>query len=188
VGTQVAIRGTGFTQDNRVRFGSGGAVHVPSYNNGTLLYFTIPSYVGPCDWVGDTSPIRCLAAAMQVGPGAYPISVENENGKTTEQNFTVTAAQDGYSFSANPQTGYRPLNVTFSTWLSAFRIPTISYRIDYGDGTSDVAASCPAPADACISPGYNYHTYTNSGTYTSRLLRYDNGAMSEVARTIVTVY
>lgn len=90
VGTQVAIYGSGFTQDNRVRFGSGGAVHVPSYNNGTLLYFTVPTYVGPCDWVGDTSEIRCLAAASQVTPGMYQMSVDNSNGQSNVTNFTVT--------------------------------------------------------------------------------------------------
>jgi peptidoglycan hydrolase-like protein with peptidoglycan-binding domain len=90
VGTQVAIYGSGFTQDNRVHFGVGGAIHVPSYNNGTLLYFTIPTAVGPCSWAGDTSPIRCLVADQQVMPGVYQISVENINGVSGSLGFTVT--------------------------------------------------------------------------------------------------
>lgn len=93
VGQQITIVGTGFTNDNRVHFGQGGAVHVPSYNNGTTLYLTIPSVVGPCDWAGDTSPIRCFAAGQQVMNGSYEIYIENQNGMTGKLNFTVTSTQ-----------------------------------------------------------------------------------------------
>lgn len=72
-------------------------------------------------------------------------------------------------FSASPVRGDAPLSVTFSTWLSGFRVNTISYRIDFGDGTSERAADCPAPADACVSPGENKHTYTQNGIYTATL-------------------
>lgn len=72
-------------------------------------------------------------------------------------------------FSATPTQGAAPLSVTFSTWLSAFRVNTISYTIDFGDGTSERAADCYAPADACQSPGQNTHTYTSNGIYTATL-------------------
>lgn len=72
-------------------------------------------------------------------------------------------------FSATPQRGNAPLTVVFDTWLSGFRHPSVSYTIDFGDGTSERAADCPAPADACTGPGQNKHTYAQNGTYTATL-------------------
>jgi len=74
-------------------------------------------------------------------------------------------------FSATPTRGDAPLTVTFNTWRSGFRVNTISYSIDYGDGTSERAADCPAPADACTGPGVNTHTYSQNGTYTASLVK-----------------
>ena len=72
-------------------------------------------------------------------------------------------------FSASPQKGSAPLAVTFNTWNSGFRINTVSYTIDFGDGSSERAANCYAPADGCLSPGQNTHTYTANGSYTATL-------------------
>lgn len=72
-------------------------------------------------------------------------------------------------FSATPTRGEAPLSVTFETWLSGFRPQSIYYTIDFGDGTSERAADCPAPADACVGPGYNKHTYTSRGQYVATL-------------------
>ena len=72
-------------------------------------------------------------------------------------------------FSATPTNGSAPLSVTFSTWISGFRINTVSYTIDFGDGTHERAADCPAPADACTGPGQNTHTYQKEGLYTATL-------------------
>lgn len=72
-------------------------------------------------------------------------------------------------FSASPTQGSAPLSVMFSTWISGFRVPNIYYTIDFGDGTSERAAHCYAPADACMSPGQNPHTYSANGTYTATL-------------------
>jgi len=75
----------------------------------------------------------------------------------------------GQRFTATPTRGDAPLSVTFNTWLSGFRVNTISYTIDFGDGTSERAADCPAPADACTGPGQNTHTYASNGTYIATL-------------------
>ncbi len=72
-------------------------------------------------------------------------------------------------FNASPVRGNSPLTVTFNTWLSGFRVNTVSYVIDYGDGSQENAANCPAPADACTGPGINTHTYTKDGSYTATL-------------------
>lgn len=84
-------------------------------------------------------------------------------------------------FKAEPQRGEAPLTVVFSTWLSGFRINTISYTIDYGDGSSERAADCYAPADACMAPGENKHTYTQNGTYTATLNKVTDPCAGQVA-------
>jgi hypothetical protein len=77
VGTQVTIFGSGFTSDNGIEFGIDGALHAPSHQNGTVLYFTVPESIGPCSSVEATSRIRCMAPAMIVRPGTYEIVVVN---------------------------------------------------------------------------------------------------------------
>jgi peptidoglycan hydrolase-like protein with peptidoglycan-binding domain len=77
--------------------------------------------------------------------------------------------QNQERFSVSPSRGEAPLVVVFETWLSGFRVPSTYYTIDYGDGTSERAADCPAPADACTGPGQNKHTYSSNGTYTATL-------------------
>lgn len=72
-------------------------------------------------------------------------------------------------FDVSPSSGAAPLTVTFGTWISGFRIASTYYTIDFGDGTSERAADCPAPADACVSPGLNTHTYVTEGLYTATL-------------------
>ncbi len=75
---------------------------------------------------------------------------------------------------ASPTSGSAPLKTTFSTWLSGFRAPGVSYELDFGDGSSVVPTSCLAPADACIEPGKDTHTYIQNGTYTAVLYRTTN--------------
>lgn len=87
VGTQVVLTGTGFTQDNTVHFGIGGTQHLPSYN-GTTIYYTIPSYISPCDTL--TAGMYCAAYVQLVQPGAYQVYVTNGNGTTQQLTFTVT--------------------------------------------------------------------------------------------------
>jgi hypothetical protein len=87
VGTQVVLYGSGFSAyDNTVHFGIGGTQHAVS-QNGTSIYFTIPSYVSPCD-VNQTYAI-CAQLAQQVTPGSYPIYVSNQNGVSQTVNFQV---------------------------------------------------------------------------------------------------
>lgn len=87
VGTQIAIQGSGFSlYDNAVHFGSGGTMHVPSYN-GTTIYYTVPQYLSPCDLSQSTV---CPMYLQLVTPGTYPISVTTGSGTSNTQNFTVT--------------------------------------------------------------------------------------------------
>ena len=80
-------------------------------------------------------------------------------------------------FSATPTQGAAPLTVTFNTWVSAFQPQSVSYAIDYGDGTSEPASLCNAPADAGQSPGQNTHTYTANGIYTATLKKTNDPCM-----------
>lgn len=86
VGTQIVISGTGFNAyDNTVHFGVGGTQHVSSVN-GTTIYYTIPSYVSPCDTQVSG---YCALYAQQVTPGTYPIYITNANGTSNVLNFQV---------------------------------------------------------------------------------------------------
>lgn len=86
VGTQVVITGGGFNAlDNTVHFGVGGTLHVPSFNGGTTIYYTIPYAVSACDLIGAS----CAAPTSQVTPGSYSISVSNANGTSNTMSFQV---------------------------------------------------------------------------------------------------
>jgi len=88
VGSQVILQGNGFTTyDNTVHFGIGGTQHLVS-QNGTQIYFTIPSYITPCDV--NTYFAICTQVAQQVTPGTYQMYVSNSLGQTTPITFTVT--------------------------------------------------------------------------------------------------
>ncbi len=87
-GTQVQISGQGFgLNDNTVHFGNGGLMHVPSINNGTTIYYTIPSYLSPCDV--QNAGGACALYAQQVTPGQYPIYVSSGSGNSNTLTFTV---------------------------------------------------------------------------------------------------
>ena len=87
VGTQVMLQGTGFNAlDNTVHFGQGGTLHVPSFNNGTTMYYTIPAYSSPCDTMPGT---YCTLVAQQVTPGSYPLYVTNGQGTSQTLMFQV---------------------------------------------------------------------------------------------------
>lgn len=88
IGTLVALTGTGFTlSGNTVHFGTGGTANLTSANNGTMLYFTIPAYISPCDIA---QAYACAQYIQQVTPGTYPMYVSNAAGQTATLYFTVT--------------------------------------------------------------------------------------------------
>jgi peptidoglycan hydrolase-like protein with peptidoglycan-binding domain len=86
VGTQITIEGSGFSSyDNTVHFGNGGTENLNSYNNGSSISFTIPSYIAPCNVSnGSICPDNAQPQyAQEVTSGSYPIYVTNENGNTS---------------------------------------------------------------------------------------------------------
>jgi hypothetical protein len=72
------------------------------------------------------------------------------------------------NFSATPSSGRAPLSVTF---LNNHSGQGGRATIDFGDGTTEAADNCYAPADRCLRPGRNTHVYRNTGTYTARLVQ-----------------
>ncbi len=88
VGSQVILTGSGFTPlENTVHFGIGGTQHVPSYN-GTTIYYTIPSFVSPCDML--TQGALCAQNVQQVLPGSIQMYVTNSVGMSNAILFQVT--------------------------------------------------------------------------------------------------
>ncbi len=85
-GTQLIITGSGFNNDNTVRFGMGGTQHVPSVN-GTTIYYTIPWYVSPCDLAAPGT--LCTQSIQQVMPGPIQVSVSNASGTSNTLTFQV---------------------------------------------------------------------------------------------------
>ena len=90
IGTQVTIRGTGFSPaNNAVNFGSGYIPNLPSSSSGTIITFTVPQYLSmACAF----STPACLAPSIQTQPGQYNVTVKNAAGVTSNSaSFTVTA-------------------------------------------------------------------------------------------------
>jgi hypothetical protein len=87
-GTVVTVGGNGFTQDNRINFGNGVVLHVPSSQNGTVLTFTAPDTLTPACYY---SMPACLMPSQQTTPGIYAVTVQNAFGTSNAQNFTVTS-------------------------------------------------------------------------------------------------
>ena len=87
IGTQIVLNGSGFTPlENTVHFGIGGTQHVPS-QNGTTIYYTVPSFVSPCDLV--TQGGLCAQNIQQVLSGPIQVYVTNGNGTTNTILFQV---------------------------------------------------------------------------------------------------
>jgi hypothetical protein len=95
VGAIMAIAGSGFTGDNTILFNSQTAVrHVPSStlaDGSQQISFTIPSYLtANCQ-----SNQPCPMYAVQVTPGNYTISVQNEHGVSNPIIVSITGAAPG---------------------------------------------------------------------------------------------
>ena len=86
-GISVSIQGSGFTSTgNNIHFGVGGIKNVSS-PDGAKLVFTVPSAVSACDFVD----VGCMAPSQEVVPGDYSLYVQNANGQSNAETFTVLA-------------------------------------------------------------------------------------------------
>jgi len=89
VGTRVTISGTGFRDiGNTIKFGSSAYPNVAGQSERTIV-FTIPEATNPpCRNV--TPP--CGIASALITPGAYDVSVTNDQGTSNTISFTVTSS------------------------------------------------------------------------------------------------
>jgi peptidoglycan hydrolase-like protein with peptidoglycan-binding domain len=88
IGTTVSLVGQSLPLDATVHFGVGGIKNQMIYDYGSLIIFSIPSAVNPCDIVTNVS---CFASPQLVVPGRYPVYVSNSLGQITNTlSFTVT--------------------------------------------------------------------------------------------------
>lgn len=90
-GTQVTIRGTGFTlTGNKIKVGNIGTQNNPNFSlssyDGQTLLFQIPNNAFTCTSGGSS----CGPTASPLPTGMYGISVINQNGSSNEITFTVT--------------------------------------------------------------------------------------------------
>ncbi|MBA3680178.1 MAG: gliding motility-associated C-terminal domain-containing protein [Bacteroidetes bacterium] len=112
--------------------------------------------------------------------GVYRIFVTNPaNGCVSSGNVTVINGALTGDFTPNPQTGYAPLNVSFSNSASSSSSTTPTSSItsawSFGNGTSSVTANVN------ISPTT---TYTNAGTYTVTMYVVKGTCMDTVVKVI----
>jgi hypothetical protein len=170
-GTLVTLTGSGFTNDNTVRFGVGGQMHVPSYN-GNTIYYTIPSSVSPCDV--NTAGNYCATYQQQVTPGTYQIYVTNSQGTTNQLSFTVTGSNNSGTITlsyASPNAASNGSWVTlYGSGFTGSNTVTLTGNGRTFSAGSPVYAqsntslsfqltSCPSSTPNC--PGY----YITPGTY-----------------------
>ncbi len=108
IGTQVTIGGNGFTGDNTVFFNGGvvaksvaakpaifncpmtpaGSTTTACGSYAQTLTFGVPGSMGPYCPAGQFCPLYLL----RVTPGAYALSVQNENGASATSTFTVASS------------------------------------------------------------------------------------------------
>ena len=116
VGTQVTLSGYNFTSDNTVLFdGIMVASNVPAKSTSIVcitypcqgsqsITITIPEYVSPYCGPG----MYCIMMVRAITPGPHQISVQNQNGTSNVQIFTVTD-DAGHSASVSSTITVTPL-------------------------------------------------------------------------------
>jgi hypothetical protein len=138
VGTQITITGTGFTSSNIVHFGVGGSMSVPSYNNGTTIYYTIPSSVSACDVI-QTFAV-CTMMVQQVTAGNYPIYVSNTNGQSSTVYFTVSGGSQSNALQVTSpvqgSTYYRGQDMTIAWSSNTYTSASVTLDLYSTQGTN----------------------------------------------------
>ena len=137
--------------------------------------------------VGDILEIQPTSTAML--PFDYVIvtlTLTDKEGYTYTQTYDFNVDFDiaiASGFSAVPQIGYAPLEVTFSPKVSA-KEPIQFYHWDFGDGTKN--DSNTSRANLIGSPVK--HTYAQAGDYTAVLTIYDSTYQPATSQLIVKVF
>lgn len=169
VGTEVSVRGFGFTGDNTVNFGNGYIKHVYSQDNKTLR-FNIPSELDLC---APGSQV-CALGLEKIQPGEYKFNITNIYGSSNTKTFTVLGKGIDPVENHAPKIvggiGYvgilMPGEVANFSWLAEDADnDDLSWIIDWGDGRSEVGArsDCRQGRNGWTFKGT--HSWAKEGTY-----------------------
>ncbi len=182
VGTQVTITGYGFTSNNTILFGGGPISNIPvtstmnimctsNLNCGNpleTLTFTVPSSIGP----NCTGDLMCPEYVRLVGPGTYTVSVENANGTSNSETFTVTSGNGipGLPLTINGIQGPAELSPgETGTWTvnvgDTGASTNLQYSVRWGDEVAVPYQLESANAGGVQSSATFTHAYENAGTY-----------------------
>jgi hypothetical protein len=208
-GSTVNVSGFGFTQNNTILFDGSVAVrNVPITSSIAIacttdpacrggirqtLTFSVPAYLSPNCPIGSMCPMYM----RQITPGAYTVTVQNENGTSNGTTFTVTLL----SASAISISGLdAPSTLTvdnLGTWtvhvVAGSGVSNLHYSVHWGDeavGMSQSNIMMPIPSSTQTSATLT-HTYQQTGTYTPIFtVTDDNGNSTSVSNTltVTTVY
>lgn len=189
VGTQVTLKGNGFTRDNTIVFGSGVVMNVPSYDGSTLT-FTVPDGISPRCFYSNP---RCLMASQQTMTGNYGISVENTNGTSNSIVFVVTSANVGGTLSVNGLDAPSSLSMGASgTWTvraTSNGVGNLHYSAHWGDevyAEAQASLMYPGPREVQNSATFT-HAYQRAGTYTATFTVTDDYGQSAQVSSTVTI-
>jgi flagellar hook assembly protein FlgD/PKD repeat protein len=117
-------------------------------------------------------------------PNAYlvTVSVSDGAGGSEQKTLTITALGTEQAPTAalavSPVVGVAPANVTATFSASDGDSPSLTYSLDFGDGTAARTGTLPSAAVA--------HTYTQAGTYTVRFAASD-GQYTDVRTRSVSI-
>lgn len=86
VGSQIALKGSGFATNNVIHFGDYGVVPKIASSDGVTLTFAVPPALSPLCYF---STPACMVPSRITDPGAYSVWVSNDNGESNKVNFRV---------------------------------------------------------------------------------------------------
>lgn len=183
-GTQVALLGTGFTQDSLVHFGT--VTVTPTMPTSGSLIFTVPSST-----TAYCSTDFCVPPTT-ISPGTYNVWVSNTNGNSNTVVFTVTATVPP---TVTPAPVVTSLSVASIQADNATAITVNGYNFNANSAitlTNTVSGTLTMPVSQC-SPSnpsncltFKVPSGTAAGTY-SLIVRNGDGANMQSNTTSFTV-
>jgi gliding motility-associated-like protein len=146
--------------------------------NGQLQSAILANPQPPYSYAWSTSPAQNTPTATGLCAGMYTLTLtySPSNCTITATEVVSTSTILDMNFTANPNQGFVPLDVEFTSWISCTGNCGLSYFWDFGDGNTSTA----------LNPT---HTYEEMGTYTATLT-VNSGPpdnCEDVYQTIITV-
>lgn len=204
-GVQVSVTGFGFSNDNTILMdGMVAARNVPVTSSIAVacttdpackggirqtLTFTIPTYLSPNCAAG----MMCPMYVRSVTAGNYQVSVQNSNGTSNAQTFTVTSGTNTQPLSINGLDTPVTLSIGVSgTWTvhatAGSNSGTLHYSVLWGDEVYTGGASIMAPAPVPTQTSTSFtHAYSRTGTYTPTFTVTDDSGHSASVSSTITI-